>query len=474
MSQQLSRRDLLKRSALGAGALAATRLLQAPYLLAAPAPTGDKAKLRLAIIGCGGRGQEAHMRVAARENLVAIVDADDKNIARSLKKAAEEPGVDTTKIKTFNDYRPFFDQMSREVDAVIIATPNHHHALPAMLAMQRGLAVYVEKPMAHDIHEARAMRAYANEHKIVTQTGNQGHSGEGYRRLVEYIHARAIGNVSEVYHWTNRANGESKPRPSPVPQGLHWDNWLGPAPFREYHKGLHSHDWHNWFDFGNGSLGNMAAHVMDGAFWALELDRPSSIEVEEVVGGSKESFPVSTRIRWDYPARGAMMPLKAYWYDGIRPDVTNAGKGVTQGSVDKKSANLPPIMIEMEKLTGRDFSDSATFYVGDKGVMYTGTYGEGVRILPEAKQKAFPIPPKTIPRIKGTHQQNFFEAVRGGPPASANFDYSARLTETILLGDLAIRAGVGHKVHWNSDKMTTGEPELGRFLQQEYRKGWTY
>ncbi len=474
MSERLSRRELLRRGGVGAGALAAARLLQAPYLMAAPAPVGGKAKLRLAVIGCGGRGQVAHMRVAARENLVAIVDADDKNIARSLKKAAEEPGVDTTKIKAYSDYRAFFDEMGKEVDAVIIATPNHHHALPTMLAMQRGIAVYVEKPMAHDIHEARAMRAYANEHKIVTQMGNQGHSGEGYRRLVEYIHAGAIGNVTEVYHWTDRANGKNGPRPapSPVPEGLHWDNWIGPAPFREYHKGLHPHDWHDWYDFGNGSLGNMAAHIMDGAFWALQLDRPSSIEVEEVVGGSSESFPVGTRIRWDYPARGAMVPLKVYWYDGRRANAT--GKGDVPSSTDKKDANMPPIMAEMEKLTGRSFTDGATFYVGDKGVMYTGTYGAGVRILPEEKHKAFPIPAKTIPRVIGTHQQNFFEAVRGGPPASANFDYSARLTETILLGDLAIRAGVGHKVNWDGDKMTTGEPELDRFLKHEYRKGWSY
>lgn len=476
MSRALSRRELLKIAGMGAGAMAAARLAQAPYLMAAPAPTGDKAKLRLAVIGCGGQGVSNHVRVAARENLVALVDADDNRIAAAIAEAKKEAGFDEAKVKTYSDYRTFYDEMSREVDAVIIATPNHHHALASLLAMQRGIGVYVEKPMAYDIHEARTMAQFARQYKVATQMGNQGHSGDGYRVLVEYIQAGAIGNVTQVYHWTNRANGGWGPRPPAMtaPQGLHWDNWIGPAPFREYHKGLHPHDWHNYHDFGNGSLGNMAAHIMDGAFWALKLDRPSAIEVEEMSGGNAEMYPIGTRIRWDYPARGEMPPLKVYWYDGVRADSPQARKNSVPSSTRREDGNIPPIMAEMEKLTGRHFDDGATFYVGDKGVMYTGTYGGGARILPEEKHQAFMPPPRTIERVKGTHQQNFFQAVRGGEPAVSNFDYASRFTEIILLGDLAIKAGVGHKVLWDGDKMTTGKPETDRFLQREYRKGWSY
>lgn len=477
MSQGISRRELLKRAGAGAGAVAAARLLQAPYLMAQTAPTGDKAKLRLAVIGCGGQGRSSHIPPAARENLVAVVDPDDRAVAQALKKAGEEKDVDTAKIKTFNDYRTFFDTMAKEVDAVIIATPNHQHALPALLAMQRGIAVYVEKPMAHTIHEARTMAEFAEKYKVATQMGNQGHSGEGYRRLVEYIEGGAIGQVREVYHYTNRANGGVGPRPAPepVPAGLNWDNWIGPAPFREFHKELHPHSWHGWYDFGNGSLGNMAAHIMDGAHWALQLDRPSAIEVEEVVGGSDERYPIGTRIRWDYPARGALEPVKVYWFDGQRAGIEKARKGTGPASIDKADGNLPPILAEMEKLTGRTFDDSGTFYVGDKGVMYTATYGGGVRILPEEKHQAFTAPPARIPRVKGTHQENFFAAVRGGAPAVSNFGTASHLTETMLLADLAMRAGKGQKVEWDGEKMaSTNRPELNRFLKTEYRQGWKY
>lgn len=483
MADKISRRELLKTAAVGSGALAASRLMGAPYIMAQPKPTGDQARLRMAVIGCGGQGTNAHVPVAARENLVALIDPDSKALERAIAKAKNEKEFDADKVKTFGDYRKFFDQMAREVDAVLIVTPNHQHALPAILAMQRGIAVYVEKPMAHDIREARVMAETARKYKVATQMGNQGHSEEGYRRLCEYIWAGAIGNVSEVYHWTNRANGGVGPRPAPrpVPANLDWDSWIGPAPYREYHPDLHPHSWHGWHDFGNGSLGNMAAHVMDGAFWALDLARPSSVEVEQMVGGSAERYPVGTRIRWDYPARpatanhGPMPPVKLWWYDGRRPDATSASKGDGPASVAKESANLPPIMAEMEKLTGRKFGDSATFYVGDKGVMYTNTYGSGVRILPEEKHKAFPVPEIKIPRVGMSHHRDFFRAVRGGQPAVSNFDYAAPFTEVILLGDLAIKAGLNRKIEWDADKhQVANMPEMNRFLGPTYRKGWEY
>ncbi|MGD0092803.1 MAG: Gfo/Idh/MocA family oxidoreductase, partial [Planctomycetota bacterium] len=266
MTARRSRRDFLKKTAACAGALAGAQIFGAPYVLAA-----DKAsdKLRVAVIGCGGQGTGTHIPAALNEHLVAIVDASEKCLANALKRGAEvakKSGLvfEPEKVRTFSDYRKLFDEMHKDIDAVSIATPNHHHALPALLAMKLGKGAYVEKPMAYDIHEARLLADKAAVYKVATQMGNQGHSGEGYRRLCEYIWAGAIGKVTEVQCWSDRANGGVGPRPptEPVPAGMNWDNWIGPAPFRDYHKDLHPHEWHGWHDFGDGSLGNMGCHVL--------------------------------------------------------------------------------------------------------------------------------------------------------------------------------------------------------------------
>lgn len=495
MSGRLSRRAFIQGAALGVGAVAAgSRLLDMPYLMA---QTPGK-KLRLAMIGCGGRGISAHIPTLADENLVAVIDPDQSHMAAAIKKAKDTPGFDETKVKSYTDYRKFFDEMNKEVDAVFIATPNHHHALPSMIAMSHGIGVYVEKPMAFDIWEARTMKDMAHQYKVATQMGNQGHSEEGYRRLCEYIWAGTIGDVTEVYHWTNRANGGFGPRPAPipVPAQLDWDKWIGPAPFVDYHldsitvdkKGkkqmhpIHPHEWHGWYAYGNGSLGNMACHVMDGAVWAMELYKPTTIEVEDILGGSDERYPVGTRIRWDYaertnvgPNKLTQPPVKVWWYDGKRPGATDTGTDLNEDSVSKAAANKPPIMLEWEKKQGQEFTtDSCTFYVGTKGVIYTGTYGGGMRIMDDAQMKATPVPPELIPRIKHqSHQTNFLAAVRGGPPAVANFDYSARLTETMLLGDLAIMAGKGNKIEWDGDK-AANLPDLNVHLHRLPRAGWEY
>jgi predicted dehydrogenase len=483
MNTTLNRRTFLRTAAAGAGALAATRAFgAAPAILSTRSPGGQ---LRTAVIGCGGRGVGAHVGPAADERLVALVDADDSGIAKALKKAGSKTGI-----RTFNDYRRMFDALGKDLDAVLIATPNHHHALPALMAMQRGIHVYIEKPMAYSIAEARQLAATAQRFKVATQMGNQGHSGESYRRLCEYIWAGAIGNVTEVHHWSNRSNGGVGPRPAPVPapKGLHWDEWIGPAPYREYHPDavktergktkispLHPHEWHGWHDFGNGSLGNMACHVMDGAFWALKIEHPTSIEVEEMAGGSDERYPTGTRIRWDVPARGTLPPVKLYWWDGKRTGMQHAGidKEDTEDSVAKEARNRPPLVAELEKKYARDFGGNGTLYIGDKGIMYTGCYGEGVRIIPEDQHKAFPMPAASIPRIKGSHQGDFFRACKGGPPACAAFDYSARLTEFVLLGCLAIKAGLGKKIEWDGPNMRcTNLPDINRFLARANRKGW--
>ena len=427
-------------------------------------------KIRFALVGIGGMGGKG-VNVASGEQIVAAADVDVNHAAGSIKNIKSKfPDA-----KIYDDYRKLFDEQ-KHLDAVWVATPDHHHFPASVRAIDAGLAVYCEKPLCHDIYEARKLRELAKAKKVATQMGNQGHSSEYYRRLCEYIWAGAIGNVTEVHHWCNRSNGGTGGRPPtlPVPAGMHWDEWIGPAPFRDYHKDLHPHEWHTWHDFGNGSLGNMACHIMDGAFWALKIDHPTSIVVEEMAGGSAERFPTGTRIRWDVPARGAMPPVKIYWWDGTRAGIKSAGSDAedTADSVSKKARNSPPLVEKLEKAYGRDFGGNGTFYIGDKGIMYTGCYGEGVRIIPEEKHKAFPMPPASIPLIKGGHFGDFIRACKGGPPASAAFDYSARLTEFAHLGCLAIKAGLGKKLELDG-KQCTNLPDINRYLTRANRTGWT-
>ncbi|MCY3023051.1 MAG: Gfo/Idh/MocA family oxidoreductase, partial [Planctomycetota bacterium] len=481
MSARQSRREFLKRAAVCAGAVAGAQAIGAPYILAA----GATDKLRVAVIGCGGQGTGTHVPAAMGEQLVALVDADEKSIANAFKRTKEViekakdkdayKGFDAAKVRVFSDYRKLFDEMGKEIDAISVATPNHQHALPALMAMKLGKGAYVEKPMAYNISEARMLAEWSVKYKVATQMGNQGHSGESYRRLCEYIWAGAIRKVTEVHCWSDRANGGVGPRPPtlPVPKGMNWENWIGPGPYRDYHKDLHPHEWHGWHDFGDGSLGNMGCHVLDGAVWALKLGHPTSIEVEEMAGGTEERYPIGTKIRWDFPAREDMPPVKLYWYDGKRKGIRKAGEGDTPDSVARNDANRPALFAELEKKYDRKFETNGTFYIGDKGIMFTGCYGGGVRIIPEEQHKAFPQPGKTLPRPKGAgHHGNFFQACKGGEPACSNFEVASRLTEIVLLGCLAIKAGLGKKVEWDGPTMKcTNVPELNKHLSREYRKG---
>ena len=475
MSNRFNRRNLLKKTAILAGVAASAQLAGGPIIWAGGAPN---AKLGCVLVGCGGQGSGAHLPACARERLVAMVDADEARWGKALDGlAAKHKDIQVSDCKKFFDYRKMFDACAKDIDVVFVATPNHHHALPAMIAMQLGKAVYVEKPMCHTIQEARAMAAASLKYKVPTQMGNQGHCGEGYRRLCEYIWAGAIGKVAEVHCWSDRANGGAGPRPPalPIPAGMHWDEWIGPSPYRDYHKDLHPHEWHGWYDFGNGSLGNMACHVMDGAVWALKLKWPTAIEAEYVLGGSDERYPVGTRLRYDFPARGDMPPVKFYWWDGNRPGAKGNAKGDSGDNVAKGAQNRPPLVDELEKKYDRKLGGNGTLYIGDKGIMYTGTYGEGTRIIPEEKHKAFPPPEPTIPRVKGGPHGDLFDAVRKGQPTTcSNFEVAAVLTEVVLLGNLAQKAGIGKKVLWDGPNMKcTNMPELNKLVQRENRKGWT-
>lgn len=468
MNIKLTRRSFLKQSALATGIVTT-----GPFNILHAANAGEK--VRVVQIGCGGRAME-HLKATFNEELVAIVDVDDKRIA-TVQKTLTDKGRDASKVQTFADYRKMFDKVGKEIDAVFIATPNHHHALPSLLAMQLGKNVYCEKPVCHDIAEARQMRAMAAKTKVATQMGNQGHCEEGYRKLCEYIWSGAIGQITETHSWTNRANGGEGPRPPklPVPANLHWDEWIGPAPFRDFHEDLHPHEWHGWYDFGNGSIGNMGCHVLDGLYWALKIEHPTSIEVEQQRGGSDERYPMGSRVRWDVPARGDMPAVKVFWYEGLRE---GANGQVTAGLHAAKGddRNFPALMYDLRKQhpdEELDSGDSGTFYVGEKGVIFTGTYGDKMHIVPWQKMKEAPVPPRTLPRPKGIFV-DFLDAVRAGKTETAvSFDYGTRLTEFTLLGNLAMKAGAGKKVMWDGPAMkVTNLQELNAWVKRPYRKSW--
>jgi predicted dehydrogenase len=389
-------------------------------------------------------------RAIQGERLVALVDVDEKRLGEAVQKISSK----APNAKTFADYRQMFDECHKEIDAVLIATPDHHHAPAAIRAIQLGKHVFVEKPLTWCVYEARKLAESARQNKVATQMGNQGHSGEGYRRLCEYIWAGAIGNVVETHSLMSRNFGGSGGRPAgkSVPVGLHWNEWLGPAQPREYHEGLHPFSWRSWCEFGTGTLGDMGCHVLDGVFWALRLAEAKKFTIECLAqkGGSKEMFPQSNHLRWEFPARGDMPAAKVNSYDN----------------------EWPAFVKELEKQFGEKLG-GGTLYVGDKGYMYSGTYGENPRLLPKEKHAAFPKPEAKIPRSKHGPKGDFLAACRGGELPSSNFDVSGPFTEFVLTGVLASRTGMGKKLEWDVEKlMCTNVAEVNRWVKRDYRKGW--
>lgn len=467
----LSRRKMLKLAAAAGGASLASRLGSAPAVLADRAPNS---LLATAVIGCANQGISS-LNAAAGERLVALVDVDDSHLGKAQQFLAEQhASVKWSGIKTWFDYRQMFDQMHDKIDAVFIATPDHHHAVAAMMAMELDKHVYVEKPMGHTIDEARQLTEAARKHKVMTQMGNQGHSGEGIRRLCEYIWAGAIGNLLETHSWapTGRGGVGGRPPSKPVPAGLHWDEWIGPATYRDYHDELHPLEWRSWWDFGEGSIGDWGCHNLDAPFMVLRAESPTGAEAIRQEGGSDERFPLLNVIRWDFPRPGGGEPVHVHWYDGYA-----SGFDPKLKDDDPETAirfqNRPPIVAELEKKYGRELKNGGTIYVGTEGVMYTGNYAGSPRIIPEEKHRAFPVPERKIPRIKGTHQDDFLRACKDGQPSSADFNYSGPLTEMVLLGCLAIKAGVGKLVQWDSQALRCSNlPELNTLVKREYRKGW--
>lgn len=473
---QLNRRDFIKRTALAASAATASGYLAGCATAAAPRhKIGDK--LNCVQVGCGGRAM-SHLKAVIdqnHQNLYAIVDPDEKRHA-TVKNWLAKTRPDAPMPQMFTDYRVMFDKIGKNIDAVFVATPNHHHATVAMIGLEIGKNVYCEKPLCHDVFECRRLSKMSLRHpKQATQMGNQGHCEEGYRRLCEYIWAGVIGNVTETHSWTDRANGGVGPRPPvlPVPAGMHWDSWIGPAPYRDFHSDLHPHEWHGWYDFGNGSIGNMGCHVLDGAFWSLKLGHPDSVEVEAQRGGSDERYPMGSRIRWDFPSRGELPPVKVYWYEGLKQDATGSPVG-SNDSVKGAARNLPPLIAELQKkYPDEEFDSNGTLYVGDKGIIYTGTYGERMHIVPMEKMVETPKPPVTLARPKDVFTDFVNACLENRTNTATPFEYGARLTEFAILGNLAQHVGAGQKVEWDGPAMRVKNiPELNAWVHRKPRSGW--
>ena len=444
--KQMSRRNFLAKSAMAGFAFHYVP----SRLLGADAPSN---KLNIAGIGVGGMGS-SNLRQCESENIAALCDVDSAYAAKTFKRYPDA--------KVYKDYRVMFDK-EKNIDAVVIATPDHTHAVITMAAMERGKHVYCQKPLTHTVYEARKITEAARKYKVQTQMGNQGHSSEHIRLLKEWLADGAIGDVTEVYTWTDRPVGGrpwstfavmAKPEDTPpVPESLDWDLWLGPAPYRTYHPEYHPTKWRAWLDFGTGALGDMGCHILDPAFWALDLGAPESIEAtsthwqKEV---SSQTFPRASIVRYRFPARGKRPPVNLTWYDGRL---------------------LPPIPDALEK--GRKIPDSGAFIIGDKGCMMHDSHGaDGLRIVPETKMREYKRPEKTLPRVKDGHEGDWLRACKDGKPASSSFEYGGALTEMVLLGVVAIRAK-DQKLYWDAENLKfTNNDAANELLHIQYRDGW--
>ena len=449
MKHETTRRGFLRKSAIMAGSAVAI-----PYVMGRPARAADDA-LGVAVIGSGGMGGYA-VDSAVRERFVAVCDVDDGRLAEAMKQVADRT-PDAPAPKTYFDYRRLLEECEDDIDVVLISTPDHHHAPAAIRAIDMGKHVFIQKPMAHNIRECYELAKAAKEKKVLTQMGNQGHCGEAFRRACEYIQAGAIGNVTETHSLLGRDFGGTGGRPEskPVPPGLHWDEWLGPAPYRDYHEGLHPFSWRSWRDFGTGTVGDMACHNVDCVYFALKVGEAKTFTMECLAtnGGSEEMWAQGNVVRYDIPARADMSAFNAYVYDnaGLRSDV----------------------MKEAEKEFGIELGED-TLYVGDKGYFLTTSHSGEARILSPDREKEFPEPPQTLPRAHGGPIEDLFYCIRnGGTPASNFPDAATPLTSFVLAGHLAQYAGLGKTVEWDAEKMKcTNMPELNQHVRREYRKGW--
>jgi predicted dehydrogenase len=428
MPNQFSRREFLGRSAL-AGTAVGLGVWSSRSLAESKSPNE---KLNIAMIGTANQARFSIDNVK-QENIVALCDIDDLLLGKAHS--------DFPQAKIYNDFRKLLDQ--GDIEAVVVAVPDHIHAPATAMALHRGKHVYCEKPLTHTIAEARTIAKLAADAKVATQMGTQIHAGENYRRVVEIIQSGAIGNVSEVHTWAGRAwGGGERPKDTPpVPPNLHWDLWIGPAPERPYHPTYLPMNWRKWWDFGGGNIADMACHHMDLPFWALGLKHPVAIEAEGPPV-HPETCPLGLTVHYEYHAGADQRPIKLTWYDGTA---------------------IP------KQIHGHPTGGGGNLFVGDKGMLWADY--DGYHLYPEEQFKDYKPPAPTIPRSIGHHKE-WILACKTGSPTTCNFGYAGPLTEAVLLGNVAYRTG--KRIEWDSDKMQASNcPDAERFLHSEYRKGWT-
>ncbi|MFP6871903.1 MAG: Gfo/Idh/MocA family oxidoreductase [Verrucomicrobiales bacterium] len=441
--RSLTRRKFIKASAAGTFA----------FQFVPSRVFGANERVAVAGIGSGGKGaSDIAGASGAGADIVALCDVDDSRAAGTFRKFP--------KAKRFKDFRKMLEKMGDTIDAVTVSTPDHMHFHGALHAIRRGKHVYVQKPLTHSIWEARTLAREAAKHKVITQMGNQAHAGEPIRRAVELIRAGIVGKVKEVHTWTNRPiwpQGVTKPLPKQdIPKGMDWEQWIGPAPMRDYNAGYAPFKWRGWWDFGTGAMGDMGCHIVDHPIWALELGSPTSVESVVTLDGSelegkpnREMYPIAAVIHYEFPSRGQLPPVKMTWYEG---------------------GLMPPTPEEMKE--GERLPGNGVLYIGSKGKMYHGSHGGMPTVLPHGLGEVAKGVARTMERSPGHHRE-WLDACRGEGTAMSNFSYSGPLTETVLLGVLSLRAP-GQRLKWDGEKMKiTNAPQLDQFVHKQYRKGWT-
>jgi predicted dehydrogenase len=446
-----SQNGFTRRNFLRTTAAVTTGVMVVPrHVIAASNSTPPSEKLNIAAIGIGGMGAGDIDALAPGNNMVALCDVDMRHGANTFKKFPEA--------KQFGDFRKMFDAMEKQIDAVLVATPDHFHAVASMAAIKRGKHVYCEKPLAHSVHEVRQLMKAAKEHNVVTQLGNQGHSFDSIRNFCEWINDGAIGKVHTIHAGCKAVNSgvDALPRLTerpPVPETLNWDQWLGPSQQRPYHPAYLPGSWRGWTPFGNGTVGDWACHVVDPVFWALDLGAPATVQAEVKGWDFKtqgDAFPKGDIITYEFPANQKRGPITMKWFSGTeripRPKEMEA---------DEKDIDIGAVVM------------------GDKGTIVYGSHGAGqVRLIPESKMLAYKKPDKTIPRVK-EHHWDWLQAIKNGKKAGSDFSYGGPLTEIALVGIIAIKLH-GTKLQWDGARAQfTNCNEANAFLNPAYRAGWS-
>ena len=413
-------------------------------------------RIRVAGIGAGGMGGGDIATVAGLgASIVALCDVDEARAAGSFQSFPQA--------RRYKDFRALLDEEADQIDAVTVGTPDHVHAVASMAAIRAGKHVYCQKPLTHTLHECRLLTAAARDAGVATQMGNQGHATEGARLTNEWIQGGVIGEVREVHCWSDRAGrlwkqGIGRPTETPpAPSTLDWDLWLGPVQERPYHPAYAPVLWRGWWDFGTGALGDMGCHIIDHPIWALNLGAPTSVEARVTLDGSVlsdntpnfETYPVASLIYFDFPARSEQPPVRLTWYEG--------------GLMPPTPPGMPADM---------RLPDNGVLYIGSEGLMYHSSHGGMPQLVPTELHDAAKGIPQSIQRSPG-HYEEWIAACKGGPAAMSNFDYAGPMTETALLGVLALRAP-GRRLEWDHEQQKVkNAPELNQYVHIEYREGWS-